>query len=77
MASTFFLLLASLLTDPLRLEGSDVPVSKSKESDARALLAITELMQCQLLSPPTIEYLKEVRDMLQAELMRTEPEEAA
>ena len=77
MASTFFLLLASLLTDPLRLEGSDVPVSKSKESDARALLAITELMQCQLLTPPTVEYLKEVRDMLQAELMKTEPEEAA
>ena len=54
-----------------------MPVSKSRDSDARALLAITELMQCQLLSPPTIEYLKEVRDMLQAELMRTEPEEAA
>ena len=37
-----------------------------RSENARALLAICELMQCKLLSPPTIAYLAEVRDMLQA-----------
>ena len=37
-------------------------------SDAKALLAITELMQCDLLTPATKAYLAEVRDMLQAEI---------
>ena len=37
----------------------------SRKEDARALLAVSELMQCKLLSPATIEYLAEVRDMLQ------------
>ena len=36
-----------------------------RNEDARALLAVCELMQCKLLSPPTIAYLAEVRDMLQ------------
>ena len=36
-----------------------------RSENARALLAICELMQCRLLSPPTIAYLSEVRDMLQ------------
>jgi hypothetical protein len=36
-----------------------------RSENARALLAICELMQCKLLSPATIAYLGEVRDMLQ------------
>jgi len=36
-----------------------------RTDDARALLAICELMQCKYPSPPTMAYLAEVRDMLQ------------
>jgi len=36
-----------------------------RSDDARALLAVCELMQCKYLSPPTMAYLAEVRDMLQ------------
>lgn len=40
----------------------------SRKEDARALLAICELMQCKLLSAATIEYLADVRDMLEKRL---------
>ena len=47
-----------------------VPRPRDERSEnARALLAICELMQCKLLSPPTIAYLAEVRDMLQTLIM--------
>ena len=45
-----------------------------RSDDARALLAICELMQCKLLSPATIAYLSEVRDMLQ-HIIEAESEE--
>lgn len=46
-----------------------------RSENARALQAICELMQCKLLSPPTIAYLAEVRDMLQA-LIAAESDQA-
>jgi len=44
--------------------------------DLRALLAIFELMQSKLLSPPTLAYLSEVRDMLQEEITKAQIEPA-
>jgi len=42
-----------------------VPRRDERIEDARALLAICELMQCKLLSPTTIAYLSNVREMLE------------
>ncbi len=57
-----------------------VVVSRSdkRTNDAKALLAICELMQCKLLSPQTIAYLAEVRDSLEAQIKAEsgDPEEA-
>jgi hypothetical protein len=52
-----------------------VPPRDERNENARALLAICELMQCKLLSAPTIAYLAEVRDMLQ-ELISAESEQS-
>lgn len=44
----------------------------SRTSDAKAFLAITELIQCKLLSSETVAYVTEVRDMLQKEIQTPE-----
>jgi len=45
-----------------------VPRRDSRQEDARALLAVTEMMQCKLLSSETVEYLSQVSEMLQQRL---------
>jgi hypothetical protein len=45
-----------------------VPRRDSRQEDARALLAVTEMMQCKLLSTETVEYLSQVSEMLQQRL---------
>jgi len=45
-----------------------VPRRDTRQEDARALLAVTEMMQCKLLSSETVEYLSQVSEMLQQRL---------
>ena len=45
-----------------------MPRRDSRQEDARALLAVTEMMQCKLLSSETVEYLSQVSEMLQQRL---------
>ena len=45
-----------------------MPRRNSRQEDARALLAVTEMMQCKLLSSETVEYLSQVSEMLQQRL---------
>jgi len=45
-----------------------VPRRDSRQEDARALLAVTEMIQCKLLSSETVEYLSQVSEMLQQRL---------
>ena len=45
-----------------------MPRRDSRQEDARALLAVTEMMQCKLLSTETVEYLSQVSEMLQQRL---------
>ena len=45
-----------------------MPRRDSRQEDARALLAVTEMMQCKLLSSETVEYLSQVGEMLQQRL---------
>ena len=47
-----------------------MPRRDSRQEDARALLAVTEMMQCKLLSSETVEYLSQVSEMLQQRLQR-------
>jgi hypothetical protein len=44
----------------------------TRSEDARALLAISELMQCKILSPATIDHLTQVREMLEARIHEAE-----
>ena len=45
-----------------------MPRRDSRQEDARALLAVTEMMQCKLLSSETVEYLSQVSEVLQQRL---------
>ena len=45
-----------------------MPRRDSRQEDARALLAVTEMMQCKLLSSETVEYLSQVSEILQQRL---------
>ena len=48
----------------------------TRQEDARALLAITEMMQCKLLSSVTVEYLSQVSEMLQQRLQDEDEEDS-
>ena len=45
-----------------------MPRRDNRQEDARALLAVTEMMQCKLLSSETVEYLSQVSEVLQQRL---------
>jgi hypothetical protein len=53
-----------------------VPRRDTRQEDARALLAITEMMQCKLLSSVTVEYLSQVSEMLQQRLQAEEKQDS-